>query len=93
MLSLAAWPHVAAATSTARSHGEGIRGQCPTNFLVPSEFCCAQKKIRFKDITKTKLLSPKNVFCPLQTLKPGYGPVKRSNVDRLNCVAILLKHI
>jgi len=46
----------------ARSHGEGIQGQCLPQFLSPLKFHCAQKNL-FETYNKNKKLSPpKNAF-------------------------------
>jgi len=51
-------------THTAWVHGMGgIRGNAPTNFLLPPNLIVS-RKICFKIIIKTNILLPKCVFCP-----------------------------
>ena len=42
---------------------------------IPSSLLLVSRKVCLKHITKTKILSPKNVFSP-QTVKPDYVPAK-----------------
>jgi len=56
----------------ARSHGGSFGGSPPKNFFCDPKISCSQK-ICFKNMIKTKIVPPKNVFCPfkLQNLATG----------------------
>jgi len=50
----------------------GFQGQCPPNILLHPKFCCAQKYL-FLNIKNTKILPPKNVFCPFKSQNLATG--------------------
>jgi len=63
-------------------------GQPVAMGAVPPNFCCY--KISFKHIIKTKIFTPKKVFCPtnLKTwLRSWEGGI--SNRDKLSAVVVL----